>query len=80
MIDAVPGQRALHGAEARRELLAGLGHIESMPLAVHARHHLVPEMIVVGEIEQRSVEVQQQRLDARGHGRSWHGHGPSYAP
>ena len=64
VVQAVPVERAFGRTQLRADLLLQrLGPRHAARAAVVLGHHFVPEVRVEGQIQQRAVQVQQQRVD-----------------
>ena len=65
IVDRIPLQRTLHPMKSRREYGVGFGEREPFSLCVDFRHTCEPDVVVEGEIEQGTVEIEQHRIDGR---------------
>src|SRR3569623_1257332 len=63
VVDAIPVERALAAAEHEREHGLGRDHVEPAALGVAAGQQLLPELVVIVEVEQGTVHVEQHRIN-----------------
>src|SRR3569832_2557410 len=63
VVDALPVERALAAAEHEREHGLGRDHVEPAALGVAAGQQLLPELVVIVEVEQGTVHVEQYRIN-----------------
>ena len=63
VLDAIPGQRAAQRIEAPRDLGIGGVHVQPLRNREALRHEIAPDVVVIGLVEQRAIEVQAHGID-----------------
>jgi hypothetical protein len=65
VFDAIPVQRSAALRETPRDFGIGRVQVDAVPDGKTLRHEIAPDVVVVGLVEQRAVEIEQNRVDGR---------------